>query len=73
MKSCHLQQYDGAKGYNAKCNKSVKDKYHAISLTCGIYETKMNKEKRDKPKNRLLTIENKLVVTRGEVRGGWVK
>ena len=32
----------------------------------------MNKEKKkeDKPKNRLLTIENKLMVTRGEVGGG---
>ena len=31
----------------------------------------MNKEKkREEPKNRLLTIENKLVVARGEVSGG---
>ena len=27
----------------------------------------MNKEKRDKPENGLLTIENKLMVTRGEM------
>ena len=33
----------------------------------------MNKEKRDKPKNRLSTRENKLIATRGEVGGGWVK
>ena len=35
----------------------------------------MNKEKRererDKPRNSLLTIENKLMVTRGEVGGVW--
>ena len=28
------------------------------------------KKKREKPKNRPLTIENKLMVTRGEVGGG---
>ena len=31
------------------------------------------KEKRDKPKSQLLTTENTLMVTRGEVDGGWVK
>jgi len=33
---------------------------------------KQNREK-DKPRNRLLTIENKLMVVRGEVGGGWLK
>ena len=34
----------------------------------------MNKEKkRQKKKNSLLTIENKLMVTRREVDGGWVE
>ena len=28
---------------------------------------------RDKPRNRLLTIDNKLMVTTKEVGGGWVK
>ena len=27
---------DGAREYNAKWNKSEKDKYHIISLICGI-------------------------------------
>ena len=31
---------------------------------------KTKKKKRDKPGNRLLTTENKLVVTRGEAGGG---
>ena len=31
---------------------------------------KQNKDKKDKWKNRLLTIENKLLVTRGKVDGG---
>ena len=30
-------------------------------------------KKRDKPKKRLLTIENKLMLTIGEVDGGWIK
>ena len=32
----------------------------------------MGENERDKPRNRLLTIENKLRVTGGEVGGGWV-
>ena len=32
--------------------------------------SKGEKRERDKPRNRLLTIENKLMVTRGEVGGG---
>ena len=31
---------DGAREYNAKQNKSEKDKYHTISIICGISETK---------------------------------
>ena len=31
---------DGTRGYYVKWNKSEKDKYHMISLTCGIQETK---------------------------------
>lgn len=30
------------------------------------------KKKSDKPRNRLLNIENKLMITRGKVSGGWV-
>ena len=39
-------------------------------------QKKSKKKKRVKPKNRLVAIENKLIVTRGEVSGevgGWVK
>ena len=31
------------------------------------------KREREKPRNRLLTIENTLTVTEKEVGGGWVK
>ena len=44
-----------------------KDKYHMISLICRIYKTKQawgEKEKKGKPRNRLLTIENKLYQTK---------
>ena len=37
------------------------------------FRNKINKEKTDQPKTRLLTTENKLVAARGEVGGGWVK
>jgi len=40
-----------------------------VSFICGIQETKWTKKKKDKPKNRLLTIENKWMVT--ERRWGW--
>ena len=54
----------------SKISQSEKDRYHMISLISGLYETKqMNNNKRDKPKNRLLSIENKPRVTRGEVGG----
>ena len=39
-------------------------------------QSKINKqkgEKRGKPRNRLFTIENKVMVARGEVGGGWMK
>ena len=44
-----------------------KDKSHMISLKCEF--KKENKAKEQNPRNRLLTVENKLVVTRGEVGG----
>jgi len=53
---------DGAREYYTKQIKSEKNKYHMISYV------EFNKIKReDKPRNRLLTIENELRVTRGEV------
>ena len=44
----------GATEYHAKQNKSEKDKYHMISLICGISETKqMNKgKKRERDRER---------------------
>ena len=62
----------------SEVNQSEKDKYHMISLMWNL-RNKTNKqrekkrEKRDKSGNRLLTIENKLMVTRAEVGEGWVK
>ena len=63
-------------------NRSEKDKYHMISLMWNL-RNKMNRVKKKKknvggrgggkPRNRLLTIGNTLMVTRGEVGGGWVK
>ena len=52
----------------SEVNQSEKDKYHMISLMWNL-RNKTNKqrekkrEKRDKSGNRLLTIENKLMVT----------
>ena len=44
---------DGAREYNAKQNKSEKDKYCMISFTCRIQETKqMSKEKRERDTNQ---------------------
>ena len=65
---------DGSTGYDARWNKLVREKYHMILVINVIKDTKqMYKEKRDKPKNSLLTIENKLVFARGEVGEVWVK
>ena len=58
-------------------SQSEKDKYHMISLRCGIRETKQSnkgKKKREKQtKKQTLSTENALMGTRGEVGGGWVK
>ena len=62
----------------SEISPSEKDKYHLISLICGIRKkqtkTKAKKERqreRDKPRNRFLTIENTLMVPSGEE--GWGK
>ena len=56
----------------SKISLSEKDKYHMISLICRIWETNKEREKnkRDKARNRLLIIQNKLMVIRGEVGKG---
>ena len=45
-----------------------KDKYHMISLICGILKTDINEL--TYKTNRLTDIENKLTVTKGE-SGSW--
>ena len=64
---------DRAKEYTAKQNKSVRERqipYDLIHMWNLRNKTKEQREKeRDKPRNRLSTTENKLMVTRGRV--GW--
>ena len=46
---------DRAREYDAKQNKSEKDKYHIVSLICGIQENKqmiIGEKEREKPRNR---------------------
>ena len=33
---------DGPRDYDTKCSKSGKDKYHMISLICGIFKNDTN-------------------------------
>ena len=48
---------------------SQKDKYHIISLLCGIsYMAQMNLSIEQKQTNRLTYLENRLVVAKGEER-----
>ena len=65
---------DGAREYNAKWNKSVRERQIPYDFThMWNLRNKTNEQRekeRGKPRNRLLTIENKLMVTRGEVGGG---
>lgn len=59
---------------------SEKDKYHVISLMWTLKDkTNIGGKKRGKSRNRVLTVENKLIVTRQEVGRGdglnrlWIK
>ena len=61
---------DGPKGYHTKLHKLEKDKYHVISLICGIYKTEQMGEQNRK---RLIGTENKLVVAEERGMEGWVK
>ena len=68
---------DGARQYNGKRNKLVRERQIPYDFT-RMWElrnkTKREREReRDEPRNKLLTLENKLVVSRGEVDGGMVK
>ena len=62
---------DGVRKYNVKQNKSEKEKYCMISLVQNLRNktNKQREKKREKPRNRFLNIENKLIIT----SGGWVK
>ena len=53
---------DGFRDYHSKWSQTEKDKYHKISLICGIYRNDTNEliYKTDSD------IENKLTVTEGE-------
>ena len=66
---------DGAREYNAKRNKSVGERQIPHDPTyvwnLGNKTNKQREKIRDKPRNRLLTIESILMVTRG--KGRWVK
>ena len=61
---------DGSREYNAKQNKSEKNEYRDLTRMWNLRNktSKRNRE-RDKPRNRLLTTENILLATRGEVNG----
>ena len=61
---------DGSRSYNAKWNKSVRERQTLYDSThMRNLRNKPTKKKRDKPKTRLLTKEN-LMITRGEVSRG---
>ena len=54
---------DGCRDYHTKWGKSEKDKYHTISL---YVESKKNNRDELIYRNRLIDIENKLMVNEGE-------
>ena len=65
---------DGPGDSHTKWNKSEKDKYHMISLICGIYENDTNEIIYET--NRFIDIDNTLMVTKGNWwwrgnLGGW--
>ena len=61
---------DGPRGYNAKWNKSVRERQIPCDFTYMWNLRNKTKKERDKPKNRLLTVENKLMVVTGNVGEG---
>ena len=56
---------DGARGYNAKRNKSQKDKYHEISLMWNLRNNTSKGKKNRQSKKQTLNYRE-LMVTRGE-------
>ncbi len=63
MKSCYLQQMDGAKEYNTKQMKSVRERQ--VSYDCTHMWNLINKKmhKGENQKETDLIIENELTVT----------
>ena len=65
---------DGSRECYAKQSKSEKDVNPLISLMSNLRNNKNEQRKKkretDKSRNSLLTIENKLMVARGEMGGG---
>ena len=59
---------DGPRDYHTKCIKSEKDKYYMVSFTCGIKKKWYNWTYLQN-RNSLTDIKNKLMVTKGEMRG----
>ena len=62
--------------YDAKGNKPDRERQTPDDFTLVWNlrnKTSRQTKRRDKQKNRLLNTENRLVVARGEVGGGWVK
>ena len=64
---------DRPRKYNAKQNKSESQVPDDFTYTWNLRNKtneKRKKREREKPGNRLLTLENKLMATRREVSGG---
>ena len=68
MKSCVFNSIVGPRRYDAKWNKSDRDKQHLISLTCRIQQ--MNKRDKTKNKNSLRCREPTGDCQREGVRDG---
>ena len=64
---------EGARKFNAKVNKPVRERLILYDFThMWNLRNKTNKQRKQErnQKNRLLAIENKLMIARGEVGGG---
>lgn len=76
MKLATCNDVDGTRDYNGKQNRSIRERQISYDFThLQDLRNKRNKQrgkerKRGKPRNRLLTLENTLMVTRGEVGEG---
>ena len=53
----------------SEVSQSEKDIYHMISLICGNKKKRERERERGQLRNRLFTLENTLMVPKGEVGG----